>query len=245
VDLSQITDTSDGYKPCDSSRMLVAGDMLQICKDGGGVASIMTEIQFNSMFPDRNASRYTYDLLVSASKRGLVAAFCNGNDETANKRELAMFLANAAHESGNFIYVCEDCSNPNCGQCPSNYNYGGDSTRQYYGRGALQLSWNYNYQAAGTALGVDFLSNPSIVGNVGDYVFSTALWFWVQSNGGGCHNAAQQNGGFGQTIKIINGGLECGKAPGSVGYNEMMDRVNRYKNYAGYFGVDPGNNLTC
>eukprot|EP01124_Arcella_intermedia_P016660 TRINITY_DN23264_c0_g1_i1.p1 TRINITY_DN23264_c0_g1~~TRINITY_DN23264_c0_g1_i1.p1 ORF type:complete len:302 (+),score=38.31 TRINITY_DN23264_c0_g1_i1:45-950(+) len=256
VPMGDITDLSDGNKLCVNCRMWV-GDLLQICSSptppsppspppsGGGVASILSESLWNSMFPNRNASRYTYANLISASQRGLASGFCNGGDSTANRRELAMFLANAAHETGDFYYVCEACNPSNCGPCSSNYNYGGDSSHQYYGRGALQISWNYNYQAAGSALGVDLLSNPSVVAFSSDYVFSTALWFWMQNSGGACHSAAQNNQGFAVTIRTINGGIECNQSPGSIGYNEMMDRVTRYKNYAAYFNVDPGSNLTC
>jgi len=97
--LSQITDSTDGGKLCANSRMWV-GDILQICNgpapppaSGGGVLSILTEGLFDSMFPRRNTSRYSYSNLVSASQRGFVGAFCNGNDQTANKRELAMFFS--------------------------------------------------------------------------------------------------------------------------------------------------------
>jgi len=251
VTLDGITVTTDENKLCADSRMWV-GDVLSICGTApapppphagvGGVSTYLSESLFNSMYPNRNASRYSYSNFITASKRSILTGFCNGADEVANKRELAMFLANAGHESVDFIYVCEACSNPNCGQCSATYNYGGDSAHQYYGRGALQLSWNYNYQAAGNALGVDFLTNPSVVGSTGDYVFSSALWFWMYA---GCHAAAQGNQGFGNTIRIINGGLECKQSPGSNGYNEMMDRVNRYKKVAAQFGVDPGSDLTC
>jgi len=228
------------------------GDILKICSvpspqppSGGGMTSIISQSQYESIFPNRNASRYSYANLVSASQRGFLSGFCNGTDMTANIREAAMFLANAGHETTDFRYVCEVCSTINCGQCPPAYNYGGDCTHQYYGRGALQLSWNYNYEAAGDAFGVDFLNNPSMVGFTGDYVFSTAIWFWMYNSGGGCHLAAQNNEGFGRTIDIINGGIECNQTSGSVGYNEMMNRVNRYLSLAQTLGVDPGPNLTC
>jgi len=237
------------------------GDQLKICTDdttpqpsdnnppppsSTGVVGIISEDMFNSQFPNRNASRYTYQNLISASQLSIISGFCNGNDDTANRRELAMFLANAAHETGDFLYVCEDCNpSDNCGPCSEDYNYGGDSSHQYFGRGALQLSWNYNYESAGSALGDDFLSDPTVVAWSSDYVFSTALWFWMQNSNGGCHNAAQNNLGFGETIRIINGGIECGQDPDSVGYTEMNDRVNRYSNYCTLFNVDPGSNLTC
>lgn len=35
--------------------------------------------------------------------------------------------------------------------------------RRYFGRGPMQLSWNYNYGQAGRALGLDLLHNPDWV----------------------------------------------------------------------------------
>jgi len=249
VDMSQITDLSDGGQLCVNCRMWV-GDSLQICGSGppsppSGIQSILSESQYNQMFPSRNVTRYSYSNFISASQRPGFTQFCNGSDATANKRELAMFLANAGHESIDFTYVCEACSSTLCGQCSSAYNYGGDSTHQYYGRGALQLSWNYNYQACGNALGIDLLGTPTLIESNSDLVFATALWFWMNNSSPTCHSVAQGNMGFGQTIKIINGGLECGQQPGSNGYNEMIDRVNRYHNIVYQIGVDPGSNLTC
>jgi len=230
------------------------GDVLNICPSGsppppppppppGGIGAIMSQTMYNSQFPNRNA-RYTYQNLISAGSR--FPGFCGGSDATANKRELAMFLANSAHETSDYYYVCEACNTNNCAACSSTYNYGGDSTHQFYGRGALQLSWNYNYQSAGNALGVNFMNDPTIVATTSDYVFSTALWFWMSASNGGCHNAAQQNLGFAETIKIINGGIECGKASGTVGNNEMNDRVSRYLHFCSVFGISSGSsNLYC
>jgi len=253
--IDQIIDLDDGNKTCAQSRQWV-DDNLQVC--GGttgsppppppppppqGICSILTELSYDSMFPNRNA-RYSYANLISASQRAFADGFCSSSNNTANRRELAAFLAHTSHETGDFFYVCENCNPTNCGPCNTNYNYGGNSSFQYYGRGALQLSWNYNYQAVGSVLGEDFISNPGLVATAADYIWSTALWFWMLDNNGACHSASQ-SGNFAQTITTINGGIECGQAPGTIGNEEMQDRVSRYQKYCSQFGVDPGSLLTC
>ncbi|MCP4110783.1 MAG: hypothetical protein GY749_35525 [Desulfobacteraceae bacterium] len=47
--------------------------------------------------------------------------------------------------------------------------------------------------------------------------------------------------GFGMTINIINGGIECGwSRSGSVD-----DRIGYYNRFTGIFGIAPGDNLNC
>jgi hypothetical protein len=48
------------------------------------------------------------------------------------------------------------CDNTNT-QYPCNPN------KKYYGRGPLQLTWNYNYGAAGSNIGLDLLNSPETV----------------------------------------------------------------------------------
>nr|CAB3484976.1 unnamed protein product [Digitaria exilis] len=107
--------------------------------------------------------------------------------------------------------------------------------KKYYGRGPLQISWNYNYGPAGKAIGFDGLGNPDRVAQDPVISFKTALWFWMNN----VHGVLPQ--GFGATIRVINGALECnGKNPAIVNA-----RVGYYKDYCKQFGVDPGSNLTC
>ena len=47
----------------------------------------------------------------------------------------------------------------------------------YRGRGCIQLTGKANYNAAGNALGVDFLADPDIVATP-QYAALTAGWFW-------------------------------------------------------------------
>ncbi|GKV29193.1 hypothetical protein SLEP1_g38141 [Rubroshorea leprosula] len=114
-------------------------------------------------------------------------------------------------------------------QYPCNPNKG------YYGRGALQLTWNYNYGPAGSNIGFDGLNSPETVAKDPVIAFKTALWYWLT-------NVEQVTGkGFGPTIRAINGDRECdGK-----NLNSVNDRIGYYKQYCNQFGVSPGDNLSC
>lgn len=47
----------------------------------------------------------------------------------------------------------------------------------YYGRGYIQLTWDYNYRAAGQAMGVDLLNNPDLAMDPA-YAARTLAWYW-------------------------------------------------------------------
>ena len=104
----------------------------------------------------------------------------------------------------------------------------------YYGRGRVQLSWNYNYCAAGRSIGFNGLSNPEKVATDPVVSFKTVLWFWMNK----VHSKMGQ--GFGATIRAINS-IECGGGNTVV----VNARVKYYRVYCNKFGVSPGNNLYC
>lgn len=110
--------------------------------------------------------------------------------------------------------------------------------RSYYGRGPLQLSWNYNYGPAGQSIGFDGLNNPEIVARDNVISFRTALWFWMNN----VHNAIISGQGFGATIRAINGNQEC---DGGSRSDAVTSRVQYYTDYCNQLGVAPGNNLRC
>jgi chitinase len=117
----------------------------------------------------------------------------------------------------------------------SNTQYPCAPGKGYFGRGPIQISWNYNYGACGQAIGYDLLHFPETVANDPSVAFKTALWFWMNN----VHSVLPQ--GFGATIRAINGDLECdGKNP-----NTVQARVNYYKQYCNQLGVSPGANLYC
>ena len=203
---------------------------------------VVSEAQFNQMFPNRNAF-YTFQGLTDAT--GAYPAFTTSGDDATQKREAAAFLANVSHETGGLQFVVEQNTANYPHYCDTSQSYGCPAGQdQYYGRGPLQLSWNFNYKAAGDALGVDLLNNPRQVETDPTVAWKTGLWFWNSQTGAGKmtgHDAMANGAGFGETIRSINGALECN----GQNADQMNDRVNLYKQYAGILGVDPGGNLTC
>ncbi|MEA5500676.1 glycoside hydrolase family 19 protein [Limnoraphis robusta] len=232
---------------------------------GNGFAGLISSQTYEAMFPNRNAL-YTYDSLVSATKH--YGEFCNSGSDEQRKQEAAAFLANIAHETtggwdtapgGRFawgLHFIEE-QNPTSQYCdPSNTTYPCAPGRSYYGRGPIQLSWNYNYGQVGQALGLDLLNNPDLVKTDGEIAFRTALWFWMtpQPPKPSCHEVMTGGWtpsaddaskgrvpGFGMTINIINGGLEC-----SIPTNDKVrDRVGFYERFTQMLGVSQGDNIYC
>ncbi|WP_394621152.1 chitinase [Lentzea sp. JNUCC 0626] len=202
---------------------------------------IISDAQFNQMFPSRN-SFYTLAGLRNAINWS--GRFANEGSDTIKKQELAAFLANVSHETGGLYYIRE--INQSGDYCDESKPYGCPAgTRQYYGRGPIQLSWNYNYKAAGDYLGIsDLLQRPDQVATNATTAWKTAIWYWMTQNGPGTmtpHAAMTGSRGFGQTIRSINGSLECGgRNPGAV-----ESRVSKYRQFTGIIGVAQGSNLYC
>ncbi|WP_328765122.1 MULTISPECIES: glycoside hydrolase family 19 protein [unclassified Streptomyces] len=223
---------------------------LGACGGGGGQdpdpgtpsGFVVSEAQFNRMFPNRN-SFYTYNGLVSALSA--YPAFANTGDDTVKRREAAAFLANVSHETGGLVYIVEQNTANYPHYCDASQPYGCPAGQAaYYGRGPIQLSWNFNYKAAGDALGINLLANPYLVEQDPAVAMKTALWYWNTQNGPGtmtAHAAMVNGAGFGETIRSINGSLECnGGNPAQV-----QSRVNAYQSFTQILGVTPGNNLSC
>ncbi|MBI0377629.1 chitinase, partial [Streptomyces albiflaviniger] len=184
-----------------------------------------------------------YDALVSAMNR--FPGFARTGTETVRKQEAAAFLANVSHETAGLRHIVEQDTSNYPKYCDTQRPYGCPAGQAaYFGRGPIQLSWNFNYKAAGDALGVNLLNKPSLVRTDAVISWKTALWYWTTQSGPGsmpAHKAMTTGAGFGQTIRAINGALECNGANPA----QMQDRVNLYKKFTGLLGVAPGANLTC
>jgi predicted chitinase len=127
-------------------------------------------------------------------------------------RQKANFLAQLAHESGQFRYMEEIASGAAYeGRRDLGNTQPGDGTR-FKGRGPIQLTGRSNYQAAGRALGLDLVNNPAQAATP-EVGFRTAAWFW---NTRGLNNLAEQ-GNFREVTRRINGG-----------FNGLADRQQYY-----------------
>ena len=212
------------------------------CDSPGGGAFGVSEAQFNEIFPDRDKF-YTYQGLVAALSS--YPKFGNTGNGNARKQEVAAFLANVQHETGGLAYVVEQNTANYAHYCDASRAYGcpaGQSS--YYGRGPLQLSWNFNYKAAGDALGTDLLNNPALVRNDSTVAWKSALWFWNTQTGAGtmtAHDAIVNGKGFGETVRTINGALECG----GLNPDQVRSRIDAYRKIIGFLGATPGDNQSC
>lgn len=133
----------------------------------------------------------------------------------------AHFLAQVAHESGEFNYVEEIAS----GAAYENRRdlgntQPGDGVR-FKGRGLIQITGRFNYQACGAALGVDLINNPTRLAD-DDLAARSAGWFWDWQQ----INPAADRDDVETVTYIINGG-----------YNGFQDRVNKLAAAKKAFGI--------
>lgn len=238
---------------------------------GSGVASLVSSSLFDQMLKHRNDAAcpakgfYTYNAFISAANS--FSGFGTTGDATTRKREIAAFLAQTSHETTGGWATAPDgpyawgyCFKQEQGNppdyCVQSSQWPCAPGKKYYGRGPMQISYNYNYGPAGKAIGQDLLNNPDLVATDPVVSFKTALWFWMtpQSPKPSPHDvitgrwtpsaadrAAGRVPGYGVITNIINGGIECGKGQDS----RVADRIGFYKRYCDLLGVSYGDNLDC
>ncbi|KAK4487519.1 hypothetical protein RD792_005835 [Penstemon davidsonii] len=208
--------------------------------NGVSVEDIVTDKFFNGIVDQATGSCpgkgfYTRETFLDAL--GSYPEFGTIGSTDDSKREIAAFFAHVTHETGHMCYI-EEINGTMREYCDkTNSQYPCVSGKGYYGRGPIQLSWNFNYGPAGSSIGFDGLSNPEIVATNSTISFSTALWFWMNY----CHDAFTSGQGFGATIRAINGELECNGGNS----DNVSARVEYYTQYCNQLQVDPGNNLSC
>mmetsp|Transcript_24354 Transcript_24354/g.46655 ORF Transcript_24354/g.46655 Transcript_24354/m.46655 type:complete len:459 (-) Transcript_24354:303-1679(-) len=113
----------------------------------------------------------------------------------------------------------------------------------YFGRGAIQLSWNANYVKASQVLAESsdtLCSQPELVATQPKYAWGTALWFWMFSKPPGMETTSHVQsleGSFGGSLNIINGGLECPADPQGYHVKAIVTRLRYYCIAASVVGV--------
>ncbi|ETW08106.1 hypothetical protein H310_02467 [Aphanomyces invadans] len=204
-----------------------------------GLGRILTKDIFLAAFPKANPL-YKYESLVTMAATKY-PEFANTGDEVADRREVAAFLGHVSLESGDLRFV-EELNKSS--MCQASAEFPCAAGKQYYGRGPMQLSWNYNYKTFGTAAGVDLVANPDLVASDRDLLWWSALWYSNEDKwNGNIHKAIRRPGGFAYVTYMINGGLECGVNPPNR--DSEKSRIASYVKFCNVFGVDPGDNLSC
>jgi len=239
---------------------------------GTGVASLLTRQEYERFFPHHDPL-YSWTSFIKAAasfplfggegspeqrKREVAAFFAHAAHETTS--------GGPGSPGGEYAWGLVYTEEVGCrdGHC-SVYNTGGTSPyrpvpgKSYYGRGPLQLSYAYNYGQAGSDLGLPLLEKPELVSHDGVVAFRAALWFWMkaQSPKPSCHDvicgkwqpSAQdlqlgRRPGFGMTIVIINGGLEC-KGQDPAAKKDREDRIGFYRHFAGLLNVPVEKDCDC
>ncbi|MBW7984359.1 chitinase [Enterobacillus tribolii] len=244
------------------------------------VEGIIGNQEWDYLFPMR-AKEYTYSNFLKAVGKfpAICGTYTDGRDSDAIcRKSLATMFAHFAQETGGhdshqaipqwrqaLVYVREvgwaegqkngynvEC-NPDTWQgqtWPCGKDKDGDFL-SYFGRGAKQLSYNYNYGPFSEAMFGDvrpLLEQPEKVADTW-LNLASALFFFVYPqppkpsmlhviDGTWQPNAHDKDNGlvtgFGVTTQIINGGVECG---GEAEHEQSQNRISYYKEFANYLKV--------
>lgn len=206
------------------------------------------------------------------------ADFVSRESDSKNRRELGAFLANISKETtggwqqpigggseGDYahwgLYFVHEVGYTNENSAGT---YSQASTEfppnpavGYYGRGPIQLSWNYNYGQLSKFLYNDvnvLLNNPNAIQEDGVLAFKSAIWFWMmpQCPKPSCHQVMHElwvpevgeyasekmyKNGFAHTNNIINGGLECRSTSTPEFTAKVILRSELYKFYLAILGL--------
>lgn len=119
---------------------------------------------------------------------------------------------------------------------------------QYFGRGAKQLSYPYNYMYYGAKIypndKLKIGNNPSLIDTDGVLGWETGLAYWsLPYQDADSTKPAMRDGffsptstgkadfdnlvGFGKTVNLINGGVECGLSQPYMTF-QTLNRINNY-----------------
>ncbi len=108
-----------------------------------------------------------------------------------------------------------------------------EAEKMFFGRGAIQLSWSYNYkdfQDKGILPpGVNICITPELLATNEEYVWTSAFYFWTlnkgQENIKTCQVAVVGEGDWGSALRVINGALECNE---DADKGPLQQRLNYY-----------------
>jgi len=209
------------------------------------IAGVVTADVFGRIFPNRRPE-YTWDSFIKSAVAFPYLCGEDGESEDTCKREFATMFAHWWQETSGLTALSEgSCDQGGCSSYldQTSYFYNGEAAEptpqpqfQYFGRGPKQLSYNYNYGRFSWRYFHDMrlLENPVLLIDAEyiDQSFVSAFWFYMTPvsqkpsmhevvTGVWTPNALDQAAniapGFGATINIINGAIECGSGQDTPG----------------------------
>lgn len=234
---------------------------------------LLKEKQFNLLFPHRNKV-FSYKGLQQAALK--FPLFLAEGDEQMRKNELAAFLAIVAQETtggwpeapggpltwGLVFKEEQTCVKVDCPvyNSPGRSDFIAAPGKNYHGRGALQISYLYNYGEAGKDLDLPLVAQPELLSEDPVVAFESAIWFWMrkQNNKPSCHEvmtggfkpsaedeALNRKPGFGMVINVVNGGVECGKDRTPDAASKAAGRIAFYKYFTTSLHITPDADCDC
>lgn len=236
-----------------SKRATSVYQLIRTDKSTGKSATVRQDVDWNENWAKQKPdSTYTINY----------GSFCSEKDATTNKRELAAFFAHLAHETRHgengkyndgLMYTHE--INTSLPYYSESDEYPPVKGKKYYGRGPLQLSYNGNYGYASDCIYGDhrLLNNPDLLENDAVAAFKAAIYFWMtpQTHKPSAHDvmigkwqpsatdkAQGRVPGFGMTINIVNGAVECNQGDAMP---SMTDRIGYYQHFLSKLGVTDAN----
>ncbi|WP_269667969.1 chitinase [Paraburkholderia sp. SOS3] len=228
-------DYKDGRDANAICRKLLATSFAHFVQETGANWPSLTPAQARSGYPDHNNP-----VLATMPQDAAIPTW----------RQALWYLRESGYEEGSAVGAYQQCAPGSHATNWIFYACAKNSKGQYldyFGRGAKQLSWNYNFGPFSQALYGDpnvLLDNP---GRVADtwLNFASAIWFavtpqtpkppmtWVIDGTWKPNNVDLANNmkpGFGATVYIINGGIECGG--GGAERSQVQNRIAAYKEMA-------------
>ncbi len=170
-----------------------------------------------------------------------INATCTKYDISTPIRQLC-FLAQVGHESGGLFFTEELASGAAYeGRKNLGNTQPGDGIR-FKGRGLIQITGRANYGAVGTALGVDFIKNPTLLGGKNVTVCTvqqlqnaalSAGWYWNSRKLNAIADTINIAKPIDSGTNLANFILLTKKING--GTNGLNDRINRYKTGVKFF----------
>jgi predicted chitinase len=138
---------------------------------------------------------------------------------------IAAFLAQLAHESGEYRYM-EEIADGSAyeGRADLGNTEPGDGVR-FKGHGPIQITGRANHRACGVALGIDLIVEPRLICEP-EFGTASACWFW---NSRGLSPLADIDA-FHEITRRINGG-----------FNGWADRVEYWRRNREILGLPPAN----
>ncbi|WP_299596248.1 glycoside hydrolase family 19 protein [uncultured Microbulbifer sp.] len=244
------------------------------------VEFIVASADWDFLFPVRAAEySYTNFLRAVAKFPAFCGDYSDGrNAEDICRKSLATMFAHFTQETGGhtshwaepewrqgLYFIREQGWNENTpngyGICaPSTWQaqqwpcatFADGSYKSYFGRGAKQLSYNYNYGPFSAAMFGDvnvLLEQPNLVADTW-LNLASAVFFFVYPqppkpsmlhviDGTWQPNSHDLSSGlvpgFGVTTMVINGGIECG---GSNEHAQSQNRIDYYRHFANHLSVE-------